>query len=341
MVKVKKKKKKIRKEAATKSMFSRGGLKMIILGGVVAIFYYTFYLMVSVEAQWEEASLILIKDASNGLGMLFLVFGIIFACYYFLEDKDFFRLYGGSFLISAALLTIPSVIYSQYTAGQSLKGQEITLKAFLTSHFFTFMTNAGKVYILVGALFLGIYLWRYRKKRLWAAASFMAGGIILCIALVISFYNTYEMYQTFLEMYSSSKDLIISRFLFPNVLNDISRLLVVLGVSLFPASYIGKRYILRTWTGRVWTFGGMAGAFRGFIILNIDSEMIHNEIVNMRQSIMQLTPYSTSFKEYPLTIETLREFYVKKMLPTYLEHTFVIAIFIGIALIGIYLWVKE
>ncbi|MGD2248533.1 MAG: hypothetical protein PVF58_09000 [Candidatus Methanofastidiosia archaeon] len=341
MVKVKKKKKKIRKEAPISSMFSQGGMKMLVLGGVAAIFYYTIYLLVSVEAQLEDVSLILVKNTSYGLGMLFLVFGIVFVSYHFLKEKEFFKIYGGACLISAALLTLPSVIHSQYEAGVFLKGQEITLKSFLTSHFFTFMTNTGKAYFLVGALFLGIYLWGYRKKRLWAAAVFIAGAITLCIALVISFYNTYEMYKTFLEMYSTSKDLIISRFLFPNLLNDSSRLLVMLGVFLFPASYIGKRYVLRKWTGRVWTFGGIAGAFRGFLRLGIDSEMIHNEIVSVRQSIMQLTPYSTSFKEYPLTIETLKEFYVKKMLPVYLEHTFVIAIFIGIALLGIYLWARE
>lgn len=73
----------------------------------------------------------------------------------------------------------------------------------------------------------------------------------------------------------------------------------------------------------------------------MDSRSIRSEITSVRQSIMQLTPYSTSFKDQMLTVETLKEFYVKKMIPLYLEDSLWILVFTGITAIGIYLWLRE
>lgn len=336
--KTKKKKKKVKPEPA-RDMFITGGLNLLFLGGFIGIFYHTLYLLISVETHVEE-SVILISDIFYGLGMLCLFFGIIFVSYTFLKETEHLKKYTGSFLVAGGILSFLPVVYSQYDKIIGLKEQTIALQSFVTLHASTIMVNLGKLYFFAGVICVGMYLWGRRQQRSWAAAFFISGVVCVCVNLVISIYNSYDTYKMFMEMYATSRDLIISQFLFPDLLNIISRLLVVIGVLLLSVFYLSK-YRLKKWTGRIWVFGGAVGVFHWFLRLSLDSQTIHNEITGVRQSIMQLTPYSTSLKDLPLTIETLREFYVKKMIPLYLEDGLWIIVFAGIALMGIYFWVRE
>ena len=338
MVKAKKKKKK-KKPEPTRDMFVTGGLNLLFLGGFIGIFYHTLYVLIAVEAHIEE-SVTLLSDIFYGLGMLFLFFGIVFVSYTFSKEVDYLKKYTGSFFVAGGILSLLPVVYSQYDKIIGLKEQTIALQSFITLHAPTIMVNLGKLYFFAGAICVGIYLWGRRQQRPWAAAFFIGGAVCACVYLVISVYNSYDTYKMFMEMYATSRDLIISKFLFPDLLNIISRLLVVIGVLVLSISYLSK-YRLKKWAGRTWVFGGVGGVFHWFLRLSLDSQDIHNEITGVRQSIMQLTPYSTSLKDLPLTIETLREFYVKKMIPLYMEDGLWIIVFAGVALIGVYLWAKE
>lgn len=340
MVKAKKKKKRVKTEP-TRDMFVTGGLNMLFLGGFIGIFYHTLYLLISVETHFAEASFVLISDLFYGLGMLCLFFGIVFASYSFLKGTEYLKKYAGSFLVAGAALSFLPVIYSQYDKIMGLREQTIALQSFITLHTPTIMVNFCKLYFFAGAVCAGVYLWGRRQQRSWAAAFFIAGAVCACVNLVISVYNSYDTYKMFLEIYgTASRDLIISQFFFPDLLNIISRLLVVIGVLLLSVFYLWK-YRLRRWTGRIWFFGGAVGVFHWFLRLSIDSQGIRQDITGVRQSIMQLTPYSTSYRNLALTIETLREFYVKKMIPTYMESGLWVVVFAGIALMGIYFWVRE
>ncbi len=337
---VKAKKKKVKKEP-THDMFVTGGLNMLFLGGFIGIFYHTLYLLLSVETHFEEASFVLISDLFYGLGMLCLFFGIVFASYSFLKGNDYLKKYAGSFLVAGGILSFLPVVYSQYDKIMGLKEQAIALQSFITLHTPAIMVNFSKLYFFAGAVCLGMYLWGRRQRRSWAAAFFIAGAACACVNLIVSAYNSYDTYKMFMEVYGTeSKELIISQFLFPDLLNIISRLLVVIGVLLLSVVYLWK-YRLKKWTGRAWVFGGVTGVFHWFLRLSLDSQMIRQDITGVRQSIMQLTPYSTSYRDLPLTIETLREFYVKKMIPSYMESGLWVVIFAGIALLGIYFWVRE
>jgi hypothetical protein len=338
MVKTKKRKP-LEKKPAT-NMFLGGGLDFLILGGFIAVVYHTLYTLIMVEASPEDVSYTLILQVLQAMGMLLLFFGVVVLSYSFLKESKQLRKYGGALLVSGGALSIPAAVASSYFYATALKGQTITVKSYLTLNMPSLMTNFSKVYILVAVLFLGIFFWERRRQRTWAAACFSAGAATWSIALVVAFYNTYDMYETFMEMYSSSRDLIISQFLVPDLLSNISRFLVVLGFLLLTISYIQKTNFQK-WAGRFWTFGGAVGVFHWFLRLNLDSQMIKNEMTSVRQSIMQLTPYTTTFKDVSLTIETMKEFYVKKLIPTYLEEFMLVAVFAAITAIGIYLWTRK
>ena len=116
---------------------------------------------------------------------------------------------------------------------------------------------------------------------------------------------------------------------------------ILAGTLLLAASHILEKYDMRKWTGRTWLVGGITGAFYKFTSLGIGSQTIHDEILRVRQYIMELTPYSTSLNDLPLTTETLREYYIKKMIPVYMDHALWIMVFSAIALLGIYFWSKK
>jgi hypothetical protein len=339
MVKTKKRKP-LEKKPVT-SMFLGGGLDFLILGGFIAIVYHTLYTLIMVEASPEDVSYTLILQVLQAMGMLLLFFGVIVLSYSFLKESKHLRKYGGALLVSGGGLSIPAAVGSSYFYTTALKGQTITVRSYLTQSMPSLMTDFSKVYILVAVLFLGIFFWERRRQRTRAAACFSAGAATWSFALVVAFYNTYDMYETFLEMYgSSNRDLIISQFLVPDLLSNISRLLVVLGLLLLAISYIQETNFQK-WTGRFWTFGGAVGVFHWFLRLNLNSQMIKSELTNVRQSIMQLTPYTTTLKDISLTIETMKEFYVKKLIPTYLEDFMLVAVFAAITAIGVYLWTRK
>ncbi len=338
MVKVKKKKRV--KQKAVRTMFSSGGLDLLVMGGVIGLFYQTLYLLITVEAQTAEVSYYLFWRLFQEMGILFLFLGIVLVSYSFLKEEESMKKFGGSSLISGALLSLPVVVYSTYKAVTGLEGQTVTLKSFLTTTAPNIVGNFSKVYIFAGVLFLGIFFWGHRRARTAAAAFFVGGAILGCIFMVIWGYNTYETSKAFLEMYPDSRDLIFAQFLFPDVLNIIYRLLLTIGVLTYTVYYLSK-YNLKRWTGRIWFFGGAVGFFHWLLRFRLDSTAVHREVVGVRQAIMQLTPYSTSLKDQALTIETMKEFYMKKMIPTYVEPSVYAIICAGIAAIALYLWTRE
>ncbi len=340
MVKAKKKKKRVKKKVS-QDMFVSGGLNLFMIGGVIAVFYQALYFLITAEPSTEEVSYALFWKIFEELGMLSLFFGLILVCYSFLKEVGFFKKYAGSFLISGALLSLAAAFYAVYSHISGLTEQTITLRSFVLATFPQLMNNVSRIYLYLGILFLGIFLWGYRERRKWSAG-FLVGGVVLaCVALVMTMYTTYENYTVFIGMYGEAgKGYLISQVLFPDLLRSISLLLVLIGVLFFAASYLWT-FRVRKWAGRMWLFGGAAGAFYGFIRLGIDSQMIRNEITSVRQSIMDLTPYTTSLKDQMLTVETLREFYVKKVIPLYFEHSLWIIFLTGIAFIGLYLWMRE
>ncbi|MGC1120068.1 MAG: hypothetical protein WBA22_03150 [Candidatus Methanofastidiosia archaeon] len=334
-----KKRKPLEKKPAT-NMFLGGGLDFLMLGGFIAIVYHTLYTLIMMEASPEDVSYRLILQVLQALGMLLLFFGVVVLSYSFLKEGRELKKYGGALLVSGGALSIPAAVTSSYYYVTTLEGQTMTLQSFLTLNLPDLMNDFSKVYILGAVLFLGIFFWERRRQRTWAAACFSAGAVTWSVALVVAFYNTYDMYKTFMEMYSTSRDLIISQFLVPDLLNNMSRLLVVLGLLLLAVSYL-QRHNLQRWAGRLWTFGGAVGVFHWFLRLSLDSKMIKSEMTGVRQSIMQLTPYTTTFKDVSLTIETMKEFYVKKLIPTYLEEFMLVTVFAAITTIGIYLWTRK
>lgn len=344
MVKAKKKKKKKKaKEKVSQNMFVKGGLYLLILGGIIAIFYQTLYLLITVESQIEDVSYRLFLRIFQGIGVLLVFFAIVFVSFYFLKENEFFKRHTGSLLIAGAALSVPPVVASLYEIISLLKeGQTLTAQSFLSEIFPRLMDNISRIYIFAGAVFLGIFLWGYRHQRNWAAQFFIGGAAAGCAALVASMYAAIETYNVIIETYGDvSKELIISRVVFPELLKSASSLLVITGVLLLSASYLWKRYRFRKWAGRTWVFGGIAGAFYGFINLGLNSQMIQEDITRVRQAVMDLTPYTTYLKEQILTVETLKEFYAKKMIPSYMDNAMWIAVFAAIALFGIYLWTKE
>ncbi|KYK31797.1 MAG: hypothetical protein AYK19_16225 [Theionarchaea archaeon DG-70-1] len=348
MVKAKKKKKKKRKkveEKPSRNMFAKGGLSLLALGGLLGIFCQTLYFLITVETQTEnieEISYRLFLTLFEELGMLFMFFALVFACFFFLKEKEFFQKYAGSALVTGGVLLIPAVLFSLYDSVSVLKDQTITARAFVITNLPGVMTHVSKVYLFAGALLLGIYLLNRRNARKWAAAFFLGGCAVGSIALAVSMYSTYDSYIFLLEMYGEpTKDTLISQFLFPDLLRLVSWFLIMIGGLFLSAFYIRDRTTFRKWAGRTWVFGGIAAAFYGFLRLGMESRAVRNEITSVRQSIMELTPYSTSLKDQILTIETLREFYVKKMMPLYLENAWWIAVFAGIAVLGIFWWVRE
>ncbi len=345
MVKAKKKKKRV-KEKPSQNMFVRGGLDLLIMGGFMGIMYQVLYLLITVETKLDTASYKVPVKILEEFGILFLFFSLILICFFFLKGDGFFQKYGGSALISGAVLSVPPVLFLGYDLfstfrEQLISAQVISAKSYIMTNIPQMMETFTRLYFFTGALLLGVSFWGHQRGRKWAAELFMGGVGAGCIALVTSMYGSYESTKFLMQMYSLQKDLIISQFLFPDLLKRSSWLLIILGVLFFSASYIWTKISYRKWTGRTWLFGGVTGAFYGFLRLGMDSRSIRSEITSVRQSIMQLTPYSTSFKDQMLTVETLKEFYVKKMIPLYLEDSLWILVFTGITAIGIYLWLRE
>ncbi|MBU7015494.1 MAG: hypothetical protein HXS52_03725 [Theionarchaea archaeon] len=334
-----KKRKPLEKKPAT-NMFLGGGLNFLILGGFIAITYYTLYTLIMVEASPKDVSYTLILQVLKAVGILLLLFGVVVLSYAFLKERGELKEYGGALLVSGGVVSIPAVVVSSYYFVTALEGQTMTPQSFLSLNLPTLLTDFSKVYVFVAILFLGIFFWERRRQRSWAAVCCTAGAAIWSAALVVAFYNTYDMYKTFMEMYSTSRDLIISQFVVPDLLNNASRLLTVVGLLLLGASYL-QRHNLQRWAGRFWTFGGAVGVFHWFLRLSLDSKMIRNEMTGVRQSIMELTPYTTTFKDMSLNIETMKEFYAKVMIPTYLEEFMLIAVFAAITAIGVYLWTRR
>ncbi|MBU7016963.1 MAG: hypothetical protein HXS44_05600 [Theionarchaea archaeon] len=339
MVKAKKKKKRV-KEKATHSMFARGGLDLLLVGGFIALFYQTLYILISMESQIKEISYPFFVQFFKDVGFFFLFVTVVCVCVFYLKKVEFFQKHAGSFLVAGTVLSVPAAIYSLYMVIDSMRDQTITLQSYAAGELPLIAGSLSKLYIFAGAFLLGIYLWGYRGTRKWASQLFVGGTAVGCAFVAASIYSTYENTKIFLEMYSTSRDLIISRLLFPEMLKLSSWLLIIIGVLFFSASYIFTERFQK-WAGRAWVFGGIAGTFQEFLQLSLDSEVVRSEITSVRQSIMELTPYASSLKNLPLTVETMKEFYIKKMIPLYLEHSFWILIFAGIAVLGIYFWMKE
>lgn len=343
MVKAKKKKKKVKRKVS-QDMFVKGGLNLFMMGGFITIFYQVLYLLITLETTLssEEVSYTLILKIFKELGIVFLFLGLIFLCYSILKEEEFFTKHTGTFLISGALLSLIAGFYALYDVISSQAEQVFSSETFVITVLPELMSNIGRVYLFVGAFFLGIFVWGFRAKRKWAAEFFVAGAAAGCGALVLLMYGVYENSTFFLEMYGeANRELIISQILLPGMMQAISLFLVFAGGLLLSASYIWTAFKFRKWAGRLLLFGGVAGAFHGFIRLGIDSQTVRNEITGVRQSIMNLTPHSTALRDQMLTIETLREFYIKKVLPLYLEHSLWVIIFTGIAVIAVYLWMRE
>jgi hypothetical protein len=342
MVKAKKKRKKKVKEKPSHNMFVKGGLNLLILGGIIGVFYQTLYTLIMVETHIEDVSYTLIINILQELGMLKILLAFIFISFFFLKEKEFFHKHAGTLLIGGAVLSIVAAIFSQYEVVNGLKGQTISLESFAGSTFPQLMIGLSKVYIFVGAAFLGIFFWGHRTARKRASQFFIGGMVTGCAALAALMYSTYEMYNFLITSQGeAARDLIISRAIFPDLLKYTSYVLIAIGILLFSAWYIWNRPVFKKWAGRVLVFGGAGGAFHGFISMSLDSLVIRSDITRVRQSIMDLTPYSTYLKDNILTVETLREFYIKKMIPTYLDSSLWIFIFAAAALFGIYLWTKE
>lgn len=334
------------KEKPSLGMFAKGGLSLLVLGGFFGVFYQALYLLIALEVRIGDISTevpyTLFITIFKELGILFVFAALIFLCFFFLKEKEFFQKHAGSTLIAGSVLSLPAVFYALYDIVTALRDQTVTARNFAVTTFPQLMGNICKVYIFVGAVLLGVYLWNRRGVRKWAAAFFLGGATAGCITFGASVYTSYDSYIFLMGMYGeASKDVLITQFLFPDLLRVVSWLLIVIGVLLLSAFYVKKKSVFKKWGGRTWVFGGIAAAFYGFIRLGMESRNIHNEITSVRRSIMELTPYSTSLKDLMLTIETLREFYVKKMLPVYMENSLWIAVFAGIAVLGIYLWVRE
>jgi hypothetical protein len=338
MVKAKKKKKRV-KEKATHNMFARGGLNLLLMGGFIALFYQTLFILISMESQIKEISYQFFIQFFKDVGFFFLFATIVLICVFYLKEVELFQKHAGSFLVAGMVLSVPAVIHSVYMVIDSMKDQAITLQSYAAGELPLLSGSVSKLYIFAGAFLLGIYLWGFRGTRKWVSQLFMAGAAVGCAFVVLSIYSTYENTKIFLEMYSASRDLIISRLLFPEMLKLSSWLLIIIGVLFFSAHAFTLRF--QKWAGRAWAFGGIAGTFQEFLQLSLDSEVVRSEITSVRQSIMDLTPYASSLKNLPLTVETMKEFYVKKMIPVYLEHSFWILIFAGIAVLGIYFWMKK
>lgn len=340
MVKAKKKKKRV-KEKATHNMFATGGLDLLLMGGFIALFYQTLYILISMESQITEISYQFFIQFFKDVGFFFLFLTVVFVCVFYLKKVEFFHKHAGSFLVAGTVLSVPAVIYLLYTVIDSMKEQTITLQSYAAGELPLIAGSLSKLYIFAGAFLFGIYLWgHHRSTRKWASQLIMGGAAVGCAFVAVSIYSAYENIKIFLEMYSTSRDLIISRLLFPEMLKLSSWLLIIIGVLFFSASYIFT-VRFQKWAGRAWVFGGIAGTFQEFLQLSLDSEVIRSEITSVRQSIMELTPYASSLKNLPLTVETMKEFYIKKMIPVYLEHSFWILIFAGIAVLGIYFWMKK
>lgn len=343
MVKAKKKKKKVKRKIS-QDMFVKGGLNLLMMGGFIGIFYQVLYMLIMVETftTLEEVSYTLFIRIFREFGIFFLFLGLIFVCYSILKEKEFFTKHTGTFLASGASLSLVGGVYALYDIISRQAEQVFSSQTFLISVLPVLMSNISRIYLFMGALLLGIAVWGFRTQRKWAAALFVAGAGTGCGVFVLLMYGVYENTTFFLEMYGeTNRELIISRFLLPDMLQNISLLLVFAGIVSLSASYIWTAYKLRRWAGRLLLFGGVAGAFHGFIRLGMDSQEVRNEITGVRQSIMNLTPYSTVLRDQMLTVETLREFYIKKVLPLYLEHSLWVIVFTGITAVAIYLWVRE
>ena len=337
---VKKKRKEKVKKKLSQNIFGNGGLTLLIFGGVIGIFYQTLYLLITVEALEEQYLYYMGARALQELGILLLFCTLVLGCFYYRSERERFRDIAGYTLIAGTAVTIPAVCYLLYNRVSLLQDQVFTLRTFLIQTLPTLLSSISRIYILAGALFLGIMFIGYLRKKSWSDSFFISGTFTGCAVLVILLYVVYDSYSIFQEQ-GASRDLIFARAIIPDSLMILSYMLILIGVLLFAVSRLWDRRDVVTWTGRTWLLGGISGAFFKFTQLGMNSEMIHNEILRVRQYIMELTPYSTSLNDLPLTTETLREYYIKKMIPLYMDHALWVVLFSAIAMLGIYFWTKK
>ncbi|MBU7031666.1 MAG: hypothetical protein HXS53_03975 [Theionarchaea archaeon] len=337
---VKKKRKEKVKKKLSQNLFANGGLILLIFGGVIGIFYQTLYLLITTEALKEESLYYMGARGLQELGILLLFCTVVLGCFYYRSEKERFRSLAGYTLIIGAAIAIPSLCYLLYDSVSLLQDQTFTLRTFLTQSLPTLLSFISKIYILVGALFLGIVFTGYLKRKSWSNSFIITGALIGCAALGIFLYLVYDSYFILQEQ-GASRELIIARVIIPDSSMIFSYMFILAGTLLLAASHIWEKYDMRKWTGRTWLVGGITGAFYKFTSLGIGSQTIHDEILRVRQYIMELTPYSTSLNDLPLTTETLREYYIKKMIPVYMDHALWIMVFSAIALLGIYFWSKK
>ena len=113
MVKAKKKKKRV-KEKAAHNMFVKGGLNLLLMGGFIALFYQTLYILISMESQTNEISYQFFIQFFKDVGFLFLFVTLVLLCVFYLKEIEFFQKHAGSFLIGSTVLSFPAVIYQRF-----------------------------------------------------------------------------------------------------------------------------------------------------------------------------------------------------------------------------------
>jgi hypothetical protein len=337
---VKKKRKKKVKKKPSQTLFAGGGLTLLIIGGLIGIFYQTLYMLITQNALKEQSLYYMGSRVLQELGMLLVFCAVVLGCFYYRTEKEAFQKGAGFVLLPAALISIPTIIYVSYDRISLLQDQVFTNHTFVTQTLPTLLLSISKVYFFAGALLLGIVFIGLSRRKSAIDWFLTSGAFPACAVLIIFLYTIYDSYFVYVEQ-GASTDLIMARIVIPGVLRIVSYLVIIGGVLLFAASRLWHRPHLKVWTGRTWVLGGLSGAFYEFIMLGLNAETIREEILRVRQYIMELTPYSTSLYDLPLTTETLREFYVKKMIPLYMNNALWILVFAGITMLGMYFWLKK
>lgn len=337
---VKKKRKKKVKKKPSQNIFAGGGLILLIIGGFFGILYQTLYLLITREALADQSLSFVGARVLQELGFLLVFCALMVGCYYYRIEEELHQKITGFTLIPAAAVSIPAFVYLLYDNISILQDQVFTMRTFLTQTIPILFESMSKIYFFAGAFFLGILFIGILRRKSVADWFLISGSLTGCVVLVIYLYKIIDSYSVYLEQGASS-DLIMARVIIPSSTMVLAYLFIIGGTLLFSISRIWKRRNLKPWTGRIWLVGGITGAFHEFIQLAMNSQNIQDEILRVRQYIMELTPYSTSLRDLPLTTLTLREYYVKKMIPLYLDHALWILIFSGLAMVGLYFWMKK
>jgi hypothetical protein len=338
MVKTKRKKKVKKKPSQT--IFAGGGLTLLITGGLIGIFYQTLYLLISQKALEEQSLYYIYSRVLQELGILLVFCTVVLGCFYYRTEKEAFQKGAGFTLLPGALISMPAILYLTYDRITLLQDQVFTMRTFMLQTLPTLLLSISKIYLFAGALILSIVFIGWFKRKSAIDWFLISGALTAFVVLIIFFYAIYDDYTIYVEQ-GARTDLIIARAVIPFVLRNISYMAIVGGVLLFAASRLWHQTHLATWTGRTWVIGGFSGAFYEFIMLGLNSETLREEILRVRQYVMELTPYSTSLHDLPLTTTTLREFYVMKMIPVYMNNALWILVFAGITMLGIYFWLKK